>query len=360
MSIVQVELPKKTYNVYIENDFSALACAFKKAQLTNRKVLCVYDSNTHQLFAKEIEILLAPCCSELYKHIIPAGEDSKNLNNIAHIYEKLTEHSFERNSVIIAVGGGVAGDVAGFAAATFMRGICYVQIPTTLLAQVDSSVGGKTGVNFGGAKNMVGSFYQPEFVYINTATLKTLAEEEFLSGLCEIIKCAFIDEHFNFDYLKKNKSDIMALENTAISYIIEQSVKTKARIVAQDETDKGIRNVLNFGHTFGHAIESACGFSLPHGICVGIGMRAALALSNRHQESFGGNYIKATQLLDIYNIPTHISNHTTEEFYLMTLKDKKTQMGKTSVILLSSIGNAYSTANISKEDVLWAFKQITQ
>ena len=358
MSIIQIETPHKKYDVYIENDFNNLANAFKKAGLADKKILCVFDSNTEQLFSPIINKLLATCSKDCYKHVTPAGENSKSLNELTGLYEKLNQLKFDRNSVIIAVGGGVVGDLAGFAAATFMRGISYVQIPTTLLSQVDSSVGGKTAINLNSAKNMVGTFYQPEFVYINTATLKTLPEEEFLSGMCEIIKCIYVDDICTYDYLRDNKESIMALENKAISFIIEKSIKIKANLVSKDEKDRGIRNILNFGHTFGHAIESACNFHLPHGICVGIGMRAALALSSHINKFTPSTLEKGIKLLDLYKVPKHISGHTAAALYEYALADKKIEDSKMGVILLSALGTAYRSNNIDKKDILWAFEQI--
>ena len=359
MSIIPIETTEKKYDVYIENDFSGLVSAFEKCGLAGKKVLCVFDSNTAELFSDKIEELLAPCSKGFFKHIIPAGEGSKSPDELMRLYEKLIELSFSRDSVIIAAGGGVVGDLAGFAASTFMRGIAYVQIPTTLLSQVDSSVGGKTAINLNSAKNMVGSFYQPELVYINTSALKTLPNEEFLSGLCEIIKCVLIDGILDFDYLINNKDRIMALENEAVSYIIEKAISVKASVVKKDERDNGIRNILNFGHTFGHAIESACGYTIPHGICVGIGMRAALFLSGRVNEYFSSDFKKCMDLLDIYGVPAYVAEHSAEELYNYALKDKKIKDGKMGVILLYSPGKSYRNDSMNKEDILWAFEQIT-
>jgi len=358
MSIIRIDAPSKKYDVYIERDFENLARVFEKNKFAGKKIFCIFDSNTFPLFSDVIDQALAPLSKEFFKHIIPAGEASKSLSVLTGIYEKLIELKFERDSVIIAAGGGVVGDIAGFAASTFMRGICYVQIPTTLLSQVDSSVGGKTAINLSGAKNMVGSFYQPEFVYINTATLKTLPPEEFLSGICEIIKCDYASGAASFDYLKANKESIISLENEAISYIIKQAVESKAHVVQQDERDQGIRNILNFGHTFGHAVESACEYAIPHGICVGIGMRAALALSRKVNENFAADFEKCMDLLNLYNVPQFAADREADELYEKALRDKKLKDGKMRVVLLSEIGKAYTTNSIDKKDILWAFEQI--
>jgi len=360
MSILKIETIQKNYYVYIENSFDNLLSAFEKEDLTGKKLLCVFDSNTEKLFAETMEALLAPKSGGFFKHIIPAGEESKSIEELTGIYEELIRLNFNRDSVIIAAGGGVVGDLAGFAASTFMRGIRFVQIPTTLLSQVDSGVGGKTAINFSNAKNMIGTFYQPELVYINTASLKTLEKKEFLSGMCEIIKYAYITDKFPYKYLKNNKDKIMALENEAISYIIEKAIEAKANIVKDDERDEGIRNILNFGHTFGHAVESVCDFRIPHGICVGIGMRAALALSRKENEDFNSEYEKSIDLLDLYGVPVNISAHSAKELYEASLKDKKIKENKLNLVLISKMGTAYRTKNIDKKDILWAYEQIVK
>ncbi|MDL2248653.1 3-dehydroquinate synthase, partial [Tyzzerella sp. OttesenSCG-928-J15] len=282
----------------------------------------------------------------------------KNLSSVETIYNKLMEAEFERSSVIVALGGGVTGDLAGFAAATYMRGIKYIQIPTTLLAQVDSSVGGKVGVDFCGAKNMVGTFYSPEMVYANTSTLSTLPKEHFLSGMGEIIKYGLIYDRGFLSFLANNADNIMNLRNDEIFHAIKRSVSIKAQVVACDERDNGIRRILNFGHTFGHAVESRLNYSLPHGICVGLGMVCAMYLSKVQGFIAENDYGFFIEIMSKYGLPLKVKGVNAGELYEMALKDKKVNDSKLTVILLDRIGSGFAEDNISKEQVLKAFEQI--
>ena len=244
---------------------------------TYDSVLIISDSNVYNTqgdnFVKNLKSKI------IYEYIVTPGEDAKSLD----IYEKIIEYcvkiNLSRKSVIIALGGGVVGDLAGFIASTYMRGIDVIQVPTTLLAQVDSSIGGKTGINIGNFKNIIGSFYQPKFTYINVDALKTLPEDEFKSGMSEVIKYSLIYDYDFLDYLINNSKDILNKDTEKLYYIVKKCANIKAEVVGKDEREGGLRKILNFGHTFGHGVEKLCKIS--HGNAVSIGMNMAFKLSLR-------------------------------------------------------------------------------
>ena len=257
---------KPKYNILIEKDFSRLNEYIDSLGFSKKKICIITDSNITDIFLDELKESLPD--KRLYTHTIPAGEANKNLNTVKDIYTTLVKNNFERGDLLIALGGGVVGDICGFTAATYLRGISFIQIPTSLLAQVDSSIGGKTGVDFDSYKNMVGAFYMPALVYINVSTLLSLPDSEFISGMGEVVKHGLI---LDFDYYKwivSNADDIKVRNLDALEYMIYQSDIIKASVVEEDPFEKGRRRLLNFGHTLGHAIEKEYNLKLSHGICV--------------------------------------------------------------------------------------------
>ncbi|NMB34472.1 MAG: 3-dehydroquinate synthase, partial [Clostridium sp.] len=278
MAGLNINLGARSYPIYIKNDYEDIGRCINNARLSGKLVL-ITDSN--------VDRLQAPQCIEAFeehgyhvdKFVIEAGESSKNLDTIKDIYEYLLGLNVDRNTSLIALGGGVVGDITGFAAATFLRGLSYIQIPTTLLAQADSSVGGKVGVDFEGSKNIVGSFYQPRFVYINVNSLKTLPKRQLQAGLAEVIKHGIIHDIEFFDYIDKNTRKIFEFDEVVLQYITKSNCSIKGAIVEKDEHESGLRAILNFGHTIGHAIETVMNFEFLHGECVSLGMVGAFKMA---------------------------------------------------------------------------------
>jgi 3-dehydroquinate synthase len=271
--------------------------------------------------------------------LMPDGEEHKNLEWANNIYSKLLEASFDRGSMIIALGGGVVGDLAGFVAATYMRGIRCIQVPTTLLSQVDSSVGGKTGVNHPLGKNMIGAFYQPSLVLIDVDTLKSLPEREFLSGMAEVIKYGVIEDGEFFEYLKENKDDILLLGESII-YIVRRSCEIKADVVSKDEREVGIRAILNFGHTIGHAIETATQYKkYLHGEAIAIGMRYAADLAVKMGMFEKDPAVEVRALIESYKLPVQIPEGIGISDMMNAMQvDKKAVAGRLTFILPEFIG----------------------
>lgn len=263
----------------LQTIFNSLPELLAGQGIADRRVCIVTESNVAPLYLDEIRNQLDGKCKELISIIFEAGESQKNLDTVKMIYEKLILAKFDRKDLLVALGGGVTGDITGFTAATYLRGIDFVQIPTSLLAQVDSSIGGKTGVDFDSYKNMVGAFHMPKLVYINVSTLTTLSDEQFISGMGEIIKHGLIKDSAYFDWLIENHDRILARDKDVLMEMIRVSCNIKRVVVENDPTEKGDRALLNFGHTLGHAIERYLDLKLSHGACVGIGCCLASVIS---------------------------------------------------------------------------------
>ncbi len=359
MKIFEVNAKSASYPIYINDSFEGLLSAFEKAGLFGRKALVICDSNTERLYLDSILEILGDNFLTVCHTSFEAGEKRKNLETIYDFYKVMAENKLDRKSVVIALGGGVVGDMAGFAAATYMRGIKYVQIPTTLLAQVDSSVGGKTGVDFMGGKNLVGAFYQPEFVFMNTKTLYTLPEREFSAGMAEVIKHGYIIDKDYLNMLFEKKAEIKELRTSAITDILYGSCKAKAYVVSQDEKETGLRAILNYGHTFGHAVESLLGFKLLHGECVSIGMMAALALDLERGVITEDDYKAAEGLLKYFDLPVSVRGLSARDIHSQMFMDKKTKNNIITLVLLKTIGEAYSDSSVGSEEIDRAILKIT-
>lgn len=279
MEHITVNLGERSYPIYIgSNNLDTLGDLIK-AQGLKGQAVCITNPTVGRLYGDRALSSLKKAGFETYRIDIPDGEEYKSLEWLSHIYDKLVEYKMERQNPIVALGGGVIGDIAGFAAATYLRGVPYIHIPTTLLAQVDSSIGGKTAVNHEKGKNLIGAFYQPKMVLIDVEVLKTLGERDIKAGLAEVVKYGIIRDNNFFSFLEHNYQDIMRLGN-GLLHAIKMSCKIKASIVEEDETEAGVRSILNFGHTFGHAIEAVTHYKeLRHGEAVAIGMAAAARLS---------------------------------------------------------------------------------
>ena len=349
-NLLWVDAPGGAYPIYWEPDFAGLAAAFAAVGLGGRKLFLVTDSNVEPLYAQAVARALeevGPVACTAF----PAGEGSKHLATIQSFYDFLLEHKADRKSVVVALGGGVTGDMAGFVAATFLRSLPFVQIPTTLLAQVDSSVGGKVGVDFRGVKNLIGAFYQPRLVYMAQSTLSTLPRREYGAGMAEVLKTALIWDEGFWDFLRQNRAALLARDEEALREAQRRCCAAKAAVVARDERESGLREILNFGHTVGHAVESCLGFRLLHGECVGLGMLCALRLSGLPTDTLRDE-------LRAYGLPERVEGLTKEEIYEQMFLDKKVRDGKLRFVLLSRVGKAYSTDEVSRAALFDALEEI--
>jgi len=263
------------------------------------------------------------------------------------LYQRLTEVYAERTTPVIALGGGVIGDLAGFVAATYMRGVPLVQVPTTLLAQVDSSIGGKTAVDYGRLKNMIGAFYQPCLVVADVDTLKTLPEIEFANGMAEAIKMAAIMSKDLFEYIERNIDKARALDTTVLEEIVYRNAELKAKVVAEDEKESGSRAILNFGHTVGHAVEAVSGFGLKHGQAVAIGMVAEAKISNRVGRMKEEDVIRLKEVIEKTGLPVDVPSLDISEVMTAMRHDKKVTGSKVRFVLLNTIGDADITDDVS-------------
>ncbi len=338
---VTVKTPNKTYDIVIDQ-LPGILQDTKVAIITNPTVSGFHINYlTSRLKVKELHIIT-----------LPDGEEYKNFESINYGLDRLFDAKFDRNSVLIAFGGGVIGDMTGFMASIFLRGIKFIQIPTTLLSMVDSSVGGKTGINNKYGKNLIGAFYQPEIVYIDTKFLSTLPKREYSAGMAEVIKMAVMFDRVFFENLKDFK-----LTN---EQIIRESVEIKANVVNQDEKEKGIRSVLNYGHTFGHVIENLTNYSTYlHGEAVAIGMVMAnrLAVKLGYLTKTEEESIKET--LKSYDLPTDYKIKDVEEFYEHFFADKKTLNNSIKFIIPNSIGNYKIIKDVDKEIILEVLKEFS-
>ena len=293
---------------------------------------------------------------EIYIVTLPDGEDYKNIETLEFLLDRLFDHRLDRKSVLIAFGGGVIGDMTGFAAAIFQRGIDFIQIPTTLLSQVDASVGGKTGINNRYGKNLIGAFHQPRAVYIDTHFLKTLPKREFAAGVAEIVKMAVVFDKEFFTWLES--ADLTKEEE--LKFAIKRSVELKAKIVALDEKEGGVRASLNYGHTFAHVIENETNYSsYLHGEAVAIGMVMANNLANRLGLLSEDESMRIKKLLQRYDLPTSYQIEDPENFYEHFFLDKKSANDKIKFVLPKGIGNFVITDNVGKEEVLEVLRKFS-
>ena len=349
---------KPIYDIAIEKDFSKLAMKVSELGIIGRKLCIVTDSNVGELYADEVKNELEKTGNAVFVYTFRAGEASKNLNTVEDVYEYLIINKFDRKDMIVALGGGVVGDLAGFTAATYLRGIDFIQVPTSLLAQVDSSIGGKTGVDFRAYKNMVGAFHQPRLVYMNLSVLGSLSERLFNSGFGEIIKHGFIRDKEYYTWLKENIQHIKSHDYDALENMIAISCNIKRRVVELDPTEKGDRALLNFGHTLGHAIEKLKNFELYHGECVVLGMVAALEISRTRQLISDAEYEDAINTFKAYNFPVTVGGISVEDVIKVSKNDKKMDAGKNKFILLDRIGNAYIDKTVTDDEMRAALSKV--
>ena len=343
---------KFSYNIILENSFDNLLENIIKIEPNNYGKICIVtDDVVANLYLESVKSILESKFNLVITFTLENGENSKHIGNIEKLYEELIKNHFTRKDLLIALGGGVIGDMTGFCAATYLRGIDFIQIPTTLLSQVDSSIGGKTGVDFKGYKNMVGAFYMPRLVYINTSVLKSLPNEQFACGMGEVIKYGYIWDRNYYDFLKSNVSEIKGFDETLLENMIFTSCDIKRQVVEIDPKEQGIRAYLNFGHTIGHAIEKNSNFSLYHGQCVSIGMVAAMYLSIKKGWIEEAALNDMENLLSAYDLPIRASGMTVEDVYLATKSDKKMEGAKVKFTVLKEIGKADSYFDFTEEEL---------
>jgi len=342
MKILQVELGDRSYPIKIGQDLlgqPALMVPYIKSQ----QVLIVTNETVSPLYLEKT--LMALTDFQTASVILPDGEEYKNLDILNQIFDSLLQQRFNRQTTLVALGGGVVGDMTGFAAACYQRGVSFLQIPTTLLAQVDSSVGGKTGVNHALGKNMIGAFHQPNSVIIDTDTLQTLDDRQLKAGCAEVIKYGLINDQEFFAWLETQVVNLLTRDPQALSFAIARSCQNKATIVAEDERESGRRALLNLGHTFGHAIETAQGYKqCLHGEAIAIGMCLAAQFSARLGWITDSDVIRIMALFEKTGLPTQIPIGLTADNMLKLMQvDKKVHNGKIRLVLLKNIGEAVVT-----------------
>lgn len=346
------------YHIYLEPDFAKLPEAVEPLNIKERKLCIVADSTTAELYGAELKEILKETCTYVSMFVFPAGEVNKTLNTVRDLYEHLILEKFDRKDMLVALGGGVVGDLTGFAAATYLRGIGFIQIPTTLLSQVDSSIGGKTGVDFDAYKNMVGAFHMPRLVYMNLNVLKTLPDRQFACGMGEIIKHGLIQDSDYLEKLSKYQREIREKNYAALLWMVAGSCKVKRHVVEEDPTEQGIRAWLNFGHTIGHSVEKLKDFTLCHGECVAIGCAAATWMSWKRGLISEKEKEAAEQLLLDYQLPVRVKGLKPEDIVKTTKLDKKMDAGKVKFVLLKKIGEAFVTRDVEDEELLRASRYV--
>ena len=349
---------KPCYNIVFDTSFEGLSTEIKNIGFENRKIVLVTDSNVSPLYGDLVVNELKKVTDNVFLYSIPAGEQNKNLKEIEKIYRFLIENKVDRHDLLVALGGGVVGDMTGFAAASYLRGISFVQIPTTLLAQTDSSIGGKTGVDFDNYKNMVGAFHMPSLVYTNISTLNTLSERQFASGFAEVMKHGLIKDQDFYTWLLDNMYEISDKEPETLLYMIKRSCEIKKAVVEKDPTEKGERALLNFGHTLGHAIEKAKNFELFHGECVALGCIAAAFISWKKELISMEEYYEIRDMFVPFNLPISVEGIEAKEIIRLSKNDKKADSDKVKFILLKGIGKAFISTDVSDDDMKKALEEI--
>ncbi len=357
--LITVNMNKKPiYDICIESDFSGLAAKIKELGFEGKKFMMITDNTVGPLYADNIKEELKDICSAFFLYSFPAGETSKNLDTVTKILKEMVDKKINRHDLVIALGGGVVGDTAGFCAAVYLRGIAVVQVPTTLLSQVDSSVGGKTGVDFDGYKNMVGAFKMPALVYINTSTLNSLPDRQFYSGMAEVMKYGLIMDASFYEWILSNMYEIHDKKPDVLADMVKTSCICKQRIVERDPLENGDRALLNFGHTIGHAIEKYKNFELMHGECVALGCVAAAYISWQKGKLSKDEYYEIRDMFVPFNLPISIDDIDPEKVLELTKSDKKAIDKGIKFILLKRVGKAYIDQNVTDEDMIGGIREI--
>ena len=347
------------YEIKIFSNFSFLADEIAKIW-SGERIVVITDKTVGDLYLEQLSDALYGIVHEICPIVLPPGEDSQGIETLQSVYRFLLDNNINRSDLIITLGGGVIGDLGGFAAATFLRGVSYVQIPTTLLSQIDSSIGGKVAINFHGIKNVVGAFYNPKLVYINTNVLNTLPDREYKCGLAEAMVHALIADKDLVYYIHQNMFNRSIIDDDIIRRFIYRNCEIKANIVMQDECDNGIRGILNFGHTFGHALETLFEFKYKHGECVSVGIVSIFKVALINDFISKDIYDEITKILEDIGLPVKFDNVNWEKVIDIIHFDKKHLSNKIKLILPVGMGKV-ATHIVSfdnfKEMVLTRFKE---
>ena len=349
---------KQIYDITIESNYNKLEQVFSKLNIAGHRVCIVSDTTISGYYMEEVMSIAKKQASTVVSFTLQPGEEYKNLDSVSKLYEDLIQCKFDRKDFLIALGGGVVGDLTGYVSATYLRGISFIQMPTTLLSMVDSSIGGKTGVDFAAYKNMIGAFKQPVAVYINTSTLNTLTERLYYSGFGEVLKYGYIqDAEFDL-WLKEHVSELLEMEPKALEYMIYRSCENKRIVVEEDPKEQGIRAILNFGHTLGHAIEKMMNFELLHGECVSIGMVAASYISYKRGMISEKELNDIVATLQQYQLPVSVKQLDESDLIDITKNDKKMEAGNIKFILIDGIGNAIIDSTVTNEEMIEGFRYV--
>jgi len=357
---IPVSLGERSYEIVVGNGIlSDLGKAISKLGLGCKQMI-VSSERVWSLYGKVIQDSLVSSHFDVSVALVDDDEEAKSLHSVTAIFDRLLENELDRSSGILALGGGVIGDVAGFAAATFMRGLRLIQVPTTLLAQVDSSIGGKTGINHPKAKNLIGAFYQPTIVWSDISTIRTLPERELRSGLAEVIKYAIIADPELYQILASTLHTFPNLSSESVIEIISRCSSIKARVVEEDEKERGIRSILNYGHTVGHALETLTGYAhYSHGEAVAIGMKAAASISCELGFTSDETLELQERLIDTAHLPSRIDQPIKPTDILQQLKkDKKALGGRIRWVLPRTIGKVFLTDLVPTDTVLRVLKDM--
>ena len=349
---------KPCYDIVFTKGFDELWQELEALGCADRRICIVTDSKVDQIYGEEVLNLLEGKCLKVAKYAFLSGEENKNLDTVKGIYKFLIDEGFDRKDLLLALGGGVVGDTTGYVAATYLRGIDFVQVPTTLLAQADSSIGGKTGVDFDGYKNMVGAFKMPKLVYMNLSVLQTLEDRQYFAGFAEIMKHGLIKDALFYEWLIENMYEICEKDLDVLQEMLMRSCSVKKLVVEKDPTEQGDRALLNFGHTIGHAIEKAKNFELYHGECVALGAVAAAFISWKKELLTMDEYYEIRDMFVPFYLPISVDNIDPQEILKLTKSDKKMESGKIKFVLLKKIGKAVIDTTVTDEEILAAIDEI--
>ena len=357
--IVSVGLGARSYDIHIGLELLTNAAQYIAPFITGRKLIIISDETVGALYEASLVNQLKPLARDYMSLRVPAGEASKSLHHFSALCEEILQSGIDRQTVLIALGGGVIGDLVGYVAASLLRGLDFIQIPTSLLAQVDSSVGGKTGINASAGKNLIGAFHQPRLVLADISVLDSLSPREMRAGYAEVVKYGLLGDHDFFEWLEANGAQVLARDPAALSYAVQTSCQAKADIVAADETEAGKRALLNLGHTFAHAFEAEAGYngSLLHGEAVAAGLGTAFAFSAALGLCHGQDVQRAKAHLSASELPASrkdlpAGNASAEQLLLHMKKDKKVENAALTFILAHGIGAAEIHKNVPAEQVI--------
>ena len=348
----------KSYNIILDNSYVNLANKLKELYPEKVKVCIITDSNVAPLYLEQLKSAVSDVFSKVRDFTFEAGEESKNLDVINEAYEGLIDHHFNRKDVLIALGGGVTGDMTGYIAATYMRGIDFIQVPTTLLSMVDSSIGGKTGVDYKQYKNMIGAFKMPRLVYINTSVLKTLSDLQFASGMAEVLKAGLLKDANFYEWTINNFLEINDKNEEILTNMIRKSIEIKKFIVEKDPFEQGDRALLNLGHTVGHAIEKYMNFTKAHGECVALGTIVAAFISYKREMISMEDFYEIRDMFVPFNLPISVDEIDADEIIRLTKSDKKAENGFIKFILLKKIGKAVIVKDVKDEEIKNAINEL--